>query len=419
MTTKIIVKNDKEGLPRKNREGKTILYIQYQHDQKSTLFSAIKIEPDKIEYAERNGKLIPVDPYIRNNIKGKSAMHKQLMDQRRHIEDIARELVTENIDPAIDLVRQRYNERRKGNADEVRPTNESLQEIFEKFKDSCRGLDWKAEGTERQYNSMMKALNDYEEELNVSLSIGSFNIKFYDSFLEVSSRLGRSKSTIGNHIKSLKKFLGWAEERDYKVHNDYKKSAFKKIQRSNEIIYLTKVELQKLIDHDFTQNQRLDRVRDLFVFNSHVGLRVGDLMRFSKTDIQEETSDGLIRRSIRLRQGKTEKYNYIPLASKVAYRILEKYDFELPRISPEKYNKYIKDACSEAEINASKFGAKHELISSHTAIKTFISHCAASGVHPKSIADITGKSVQVILDHYMGTDPETVWNDMERAFGDE
>ena len=101
----------------------------------------------------------------------------------------------------------------------------------------------------------------------------------------------------------------------------------------------------------------------------------------------------------------------------------------MPIISEQKYNAYIKEACKKAGIDSDIEKAeykggnktyievpKYSAISSHTAVKTFITHCGEKGISAKVVSQITGKSVRVILDHYYGTNKTTIKSEMERAF---
>jgi integrase len=99
-------------------------------------------------------------------------------------------------------------------------------------------------------------------------------------------------------------------------------------------------------------------------------------------------------------------------------------------MSEQKINLHIKDACKEIKINSpvevvtykggkkeyEKF-FKYELITTHVAVKTFITHCAEKGITPKVVAEITGKTVQVILNNYYGTNDKVIEMEMQKAFG--
>ncbi len=88
-------------------------------------------------------------------------------------------------------------------------------------------------------------------------------------------------------------------------------------------------------------------------------------------------------------------------------KILDRYRhqpvFALPRMSNQKFNDYIKDACAEAEINdnitldrntgnqfTQETKKKHEVITAHVARKTFITLSFYLGMNIKIVQRITG-----------------------------
>ena len=96
----------------------------------------------------------------------------------------------------------------------------------------------------------------------------------------------------------------------------------------------------------------------------------------------------------------------------------------------QKMNEYIKKACEEAEINqiveriSTSSGnkkyemiPKHKIITTHIAVKTFISLCCKKNISPKTVSIITGKTVKVIMKHYLGMDKESVRDQIKLAFG--
>ena len=94
--------------------------------------------------------------------------------------------------------------------------------------------------------------------------------------------------------------------------------------------------------------------------------------------------------------------------------ILRKYNFNLPKISDQKYNEYIKDALREAEINRQvevkpgEFKPLHEKVTSHIAVKTFITMCMKKVFPIKMVATITNKSVKTINEHYYSVDEDEI-----------
>src|SRR5690606_31431281 len=120
------------------------------------------------------------------------------------------------------------------------------------------------------------------------------------------------------YITKLKKPIGFdIEEVTYKEKPGLKLS-------------LTEEKLQALIDAELVGSD--DRIRDLWVLQCSVGPRISDLRRIDK-NIQGN--------KIILEMQKTEKVIEIPIPPQVR-KILEKYDYELPRISEQKYRQCIK-----------------------------------------------------------------------------
>ena len=60
---------------------------------------------------------------------------------------------------------------------------------------------------------------------------------------------------------------------------------------------------------------------------------------------------------------------------------------------------------------------KWELISTHDAIRTFITLSAERGMNVSSISKITGKTIPVLLKHYLSQSQKVADLEMEKAWG--
>src|SRR5690606_22010734 len=148
------------------------------------------------------------------------------------------------------------------------------------------------------------------------------------------------------------------------------------------VIVLSEREIDQLRDFDL-EDQRLIKVRDVFLFGCFTGMRYGDIKALQKTDVFENDLRFLIQK-----KGNTTNHS-IPILPETR-RILEKYkDYPgtqaLPCMSNQKMNKYLKDLMMEVGIDeeitiAEKGGTgkitrvvkkKWELITCHTSRKTF------------------------------------------------
>jgi len=139
------------------------------------------------------------------------------------------------------------------------------------------------------------------------------------------------------------------------------------------------------------------------------GMRYSDFKRVKASNIY----NGLIK----IREVKDkEKFLEIPITDRVRV-ILEKYNMILPVISEQKFRYYLKEifkiaGFTELQIKSIRIGKNvHEsevpmynLMSTHTARRSFITHMLNSGVPAKAIMAITGhKSINNFQLYYKPT----------------
>jgi integrase len=222
---------------------------------------------------------------------------------------------------------------------------------------------------------------------------------------------GLAVNTIGKRIKTIKTFLNDAKEKGFNSYIKYQSKSFKKLTEESDNIYLNKEELNQFYQHDFSSQKYLERVRDLFIVGCWTGLRFSDLQQITPDKIQGNL--------IRLKQKKTGDPVIIPLHHTVI-EILKKYDGKLPKqISIQKYNDYLKDAAKIAELNAifvktvshkgmnvEKKYPKHELISSHTARRSFCTNAYKDNIPTLSIMSISGHKTEKAFLLYIKVDKE-------------
>ena len=156
-------------------------------------------------------------------------------------------------------------------------------------------------------------------------------------------------------------------------------------------------EINRLYALDLANNSRLEKVRDLFIIACDTGLRFSDLIELRNENI---INNGSV---IRIRTQKTGEVVIIPLKGKVK-EILKKYEGIPPQaISNQKMNEYLKELGEMAEliedvvISLTKGGTrqtetfkKFELITTHTARRSFATNAYLQNVPTISIMKITG-----------------------------
>lgn len=81
----------------------------------------------------------------------------------------------------------------------------------------------------------------------------------------------------------LKTFLNEASDRGINVKQDYRSRSFKVINEVADAVYLNEGELKHLLDTDLSKQERLERVRDLFIVGCYTGLRFSIYLTYGLT----------------------------------------------------------------------------------------------------------------------------------------
>jgi site-specific recombinase XerD len=415
-TIKVIVRKEK-GETRTNSKGVTSIFIQYGHLGKSVLFStSIRIDP---KYLKFDGEDLDQREPIKKSLHGYTTKNSNIRKIANEIDEIKDKLINQDIVPTVDEVKKVYESKFK--------PLEPQKDFFDLFDAFVASPGKRSKSTINTYKTVFNNLRTYEAFSKQKISLDKIDYKFYDKLLNYflndhvlpDKSKGMAPTAVGNQIKTLKSFLRHLIKQGYKI--DTNLAEFKAYKEKPAIIYLSQDELEALYAHDFSGDKKLEKVRDLFVLQASTGLRISDLKRLGKEHVKGNT--------IKMKAHKTLKDIIVPLTPK-SDAILRKYDYELPMISEQKINDYIKDACQAVGINSAievatyrngtktfKKYFKYELITTHVAVKTFISHCGEKGISPKVVSEIVGKTVKVILDCYYGTNEKVIEMEMQKAFG--
>lgn len=188
-----------------------------------------------------------------------------------------------------------------------------------------------------------------------------------------------------------------AVERGLTSNLIFRSKRFKTIHENSEGIYLSVEDLSKIAKHDLSNNLRLDRVRDLFLIGCYTGLRFSDLTKLKEENFIQNGTQAKIKTE------KTGQIVIIPLNT-IVKTLLNKYDGVPPSaISNQKMNAYLKEIGELAEIdeevlisltkggkNQSTSFKKYELITVHTARRSFATNAFLNDVPSISIMKITG-----------------------------
>lgn len=315
--------------------------------------------------------------------------NKIISEYESKVEDIIRYYLLKELTPSKEEFISKLE------AEDTVDLNYDFFGCFQEFIDKNKFT--KAERTIKSYVTTKNFLKDYEEYFEVKLSFEDIGFDFFEKLRNYAFEIKQTKNNyFSKLIGVLKTFLSWAKEKDYNSNLDFKK--FKAKEDDTEVVYLTIDELMILFNYEF-ETSRLNHVRDVYCFGCFTGLRFSDIKQLKASNV----FDGHLLLNIQ----KTKKIGQnIPL-NNYAKKILERYKetiYEpLPVISSQKFNKYIKECCKITQFDTQttitrfvgqkrvdKIVPKYEVITSHTARKTFVTNSLILGMKEMVVRNITG-----------------------------
>ena len=247
------------------------------------------------------------------------------------------------------------------------------------------------------YQKCLNSFYEFEKEQKHKFTFDEIDKKFYDLYVADMLQKGKMQNTIGERIKNLKALMH--RSYDEGLHSNLAFQSFVKPEEEVDNVYLTEAELEQLFQYKFSEsNQMLEKYRDIFLVGCYTGLRWEDYKSIRKADFDTSPKG---RPVLIIRTAKTGTRVVIPILWKNFKDILDKYDYNLPEVSEQKFNKYIKMACLSAGINSpvvitsGKYKRddpyeKWELVSSHTARRSACTNMFLKGIPTIAIMKISG-----------------------------
>ena len=169
------------------------------------------------------------------------------------------------------------------------------------------------------------------------------------------------------------------------------------------IIYLSKIE-QRVLQTTPIENESLARVRDCAVFQMATGMAYADLKNFRKGDVKEYNGVSYIEKP-RQKTGKVFTAVILP----AGLEILKKYEGELPVITNQKYNDYLKAIQHLCGIETP--------LTTHVFRKTYASNLINEGVGIETVASALGDSTKIARRYYAKLEKETILQEISTKVG--
>lgn len=267
-------------------------------------------------------------------------------------------------------------------------------------------------GTQKNYFTTHKYIFLFlkQKHKTTDIFLSELNYKFiidFERFLRGQKSMGNN--TVMKHIERLRKMINLAYKMEWLDKDPFIK--FEAKYEKKERTYLTLQELQAIENKQFTID-RLQLIKDLFVFSCYTGLSYGDVMNLSTTNLASGV-DG--KQWIYAKREKTSTPMKIPILSKAMY-IIKKYDAHpeavvknklFPTISNQKLNSYLKEIADVCGI------AKN--LTFHIARHTFATTVTLSnGVPIETVSKLLGHSKITTTQIYAKVIERKVSEDMQQ-----
>lgn len=401
----------------------------YLYDAKAEMTNIyFRLSYGAFEIVNGKKKYLPLQYYINESVQPKYWNAKQgrakgdkrfpqypefnsrLDDIENTVLSILRKLQNDGVTLSEELLRLEFDKvfRNTDQTETIEVKQIELMGFIDSFIENCN----RSEGTKKSYRRVEKDLQEYQRKKKTILTFDKIDVDFHSSFVAFLQSKNYAPNTIGTRIKVVKSFMNEAYERNLHKNLDFKKKMFSKPSEETKAIYLNTNELAALYKLDLSKDKSLNNVRDWFLIGAYTGLRFSDLARLSKENFKGDT--------IEIRTQKTDKKVTLPLHP-IVLEILEKHEYELPKIiSNQKFNEYIKEVVKLAEIDegilveevkgklkSKRLEPKCNLVSAHTARRSFATNAFLAGVPPIQIMKLTGhKSESSFLKYIKVSDEE-------------
>lgn len=352
-------------------------------------------------------------------------INERIEEYRETIESCFAYFILKNQVPSKDEVRDMVNEslgRKKKVVVKQFKMSLTLNMLYEKFI-STRGRqrNWNQIAIEK-YNQALLHLTSADPNVTVeSISLDTM-YKLRDWYI----RKGYRNRTVNRQMTMLKSFLKWVSlQNGYTIPADVLNFQPNLKVLGRTVTFLNYDELIAFSQYKFC-NKRLEKARDQWCFMAFTSLRYSDLAALHVTDI-------INGEKISLFTEKTDELITVPLIDD-AKAILKKYKKRRNKdglvfdvISNQKLNDYIKEAAKIAGLDrmvvdtyyvgTKRFRKTHrfyEIISCHTARRTFVSCSLAMGIPPEVVMKATGHRDYKTMKPYIATSDETQAREMSK-----
>ncbi|WP_425420144.1 site-specific integrase [Phaeodactylibacter xiamenensis] len=353
-------------------------------------------------------------------VRGKEDEHRDINQRLERFAEIAQEIFVD-YDYGRDLTPELFKEQMAIRCGRIEDPNAKATNLFQFAEQFIKAEQTKPNakrGTWKKYLTVFNHLREFAAEHGKdTLGFSDIDWQFRNDFINwlYSPPRSHSQNNAAKILAVTKQFMREAEKRGLHSNRIYTQKGFglRRVKTKGKV-RLTFEELEALAELDLTDTPHLEHTRDLFLVGCFTGARFSDWHKMSRENIIEDPEGQLI-------QILTEKVRnrvVVPVFPVLA-GILEKYNYQLPEMEIQTFNRNIKTVCkialkdsrfqriySEGGDTKTEIVDKWERVSSHAARRSFASNFWEAGIRLALIMQITGHGTEKQFFEYIDISQE-------------
>lgn len=400
-------------LKRKKKDGKLPdagrIYLQYGHDSLTSLIAAKK-SIDKKYWDQDKGR-------VKGKYENKTALNAFLTSFEERVQKFVTNLETEGKSISAADIKTAWDLAEKARVPEatILLSMNNQWKAYIKYLGETTSKKTSQKRAGRTIQTNENSREAFEEFLTTNkieaIRPEAFTITHFHRWEAFLQNKYASGNTISKRLKHFKAALKHSKKIGYPVGFDldlieYSEKAGHKICINDQELEI--IQAKELVG-------RKDLIRDFIVIACNVGLRISDFKRLDK-NIQGG--------DIVIQTQKTGEPVEIPIAP-IVFVLLKKYNNVLPSIPEPVFRREVKalfkeifpDKFLQLKVNGEMTSVhKGDYITLHSFIRTLVNKLHNKGVPVGHIAKLTGKSISVLLKHYLSASQEDASRSMRETF---
>lgn len=364
--------------------------VRYEGNNIIAFNCKIRVEVDK--WSMDTQRCIRNSTHTKKKIQAKE-INKMLDEIEEKVDNVFKSYEEKNTLPSVDEARLAINIA-LGRKEEL-ANSTPLTKLICEYVQSCRTERAWTDNTANSFKTVITSLTTFSPKL----SVADINVEFYKEWMGWLMDNKKSDGTISIYSAIFKTFVQWLVDNKYILDPHIEECKYRLKSIDKPVVFLEFDEVRKFMTTDFGKD---NIIRDAYCLSAFTSLRISDIMELTPSHITNDeiiitlkkTSKPLV---IPLNKYSKEIINRITKGKKSNKRLFEgiKYpatiSFYLHKMmkkcgfdEPVRYTKYLGNKRVDTCV------PRYELLTFHTARKSFVCMMLSWGIAPNVVMKFTG-----------------------------